>query len=310
MSVGWSGLNAALTTCILTAVPTIRATRHRQVLRFGGMFLGAAVLGVGAESLLLSQVDSLLPFALVFAAVTMIAGWLSTSTAKYAFAGLQCALAFDIVVLARFSVSANLIAARNCIFGIVLGIAGMWLVFEILWPKDTRHALTAVPKKTFQSYLNLLPSGTHHQSTYIAAARRVEEVFRAADRVELLHDTSVFEFGSSLLPSVPIVSKEFAATLRQAAAHEPLTFPKSSSEPFDPLVEHCGANSSFHSVIHGFDGSARAEQWSSEQITETHARIGELAKQNPTNVEFAVAAAWITHMLRLAHLISQSESTS
>src|SRR4029077_4012214 len=43
MSVGWTGLSSSIATCILTALPTTGAARHKQLMRFAGVVLGACL---------------------------------------------------------------------------------------------------------------------------------------------------------------------------------------------------------------------------------------------------------------------------
>ena len=51
-SVDWPEISTAITTCFLTALTTIGASRQKQVLRFGGTLAGGA-LGIGAQVFIL-----------------------------------------------------------------------------------------------------------------------------------------------------------------------------------------------------------------------------------------------------------------
>jgi multidrug resistance protein MdtO len=227
MSVGWTGLNSALTTCILTAIPTTAGTRHRQLLRFAGMFAGAGICGIFAEALFLSQIDSLLSFAAIFGVLTFLAAWLGTSTPRLAFAGPQMALAFDIVVLNRFSVNPDLSAARDCIFGILLGLVSMWFIFERLWPSDARMTLPNFLSQTMKRYghftrswLETNPDGS------VEAIQAAENMFRTVDRMEFLAEVLLFErelrkkrgLGFSAM-------KKFVAPMRKMIALSPVPYP-------------------------------------------------------------------------------------
>ncbi len=130
MSVGWTFLAGSVTTCILTALTNTGATRHKQLLRFAGFFLGACILGSGAQTLILPQIDSLAEFTLLFAFVIAIGAWAATSSPRLAYLGFQIVLAYDLTNLNRFTLNTSLAPARDAILGIVLGITAMWLFYD------------------------------------------------------------------------------------------------------------------------------------------------------------------------------------
>ncbi len=138
MSVGWTFLAGSVTTCILTALTNTGATRHKQLLRFAGFFLGACILGLGAQIFILPQIDSLAEFALLFAFVIAIGAWAATSSPRLAYLGFQIVLAYDLTNLNRFTLNTSLVPARDAILGIVLGIIAMWLFFDHLWSRSSK----------------------------------------------------------------------------------------------------------------------------------------------------------------------------
>src|SRR6185437_13680696 len=121
MGTGWLTFGGSLATCFLTALPNTGASRHRQLLRFAGFIIGAFVLGLGAEVLILPRIDTLLQFAMLFAFVTSIGAWVATSGPRIAYCGFQIVLAYDLVNLNRFTINTTLIPARDAILGIALG---------------------------------------------------------------------------------------------------------------------------------------------------------------------------------------------
>lgn len=227
MSVGWSGLSSALSTCILTAVPVLGATRHRQLLRLAGMVVGAGVCGLLAESLFLSQMDSLLPFTVLFAAFSVVAAWIASSTPRLAFAGLQVAFAFDIVVLNRFSVNPQLIAARDCILGIILGILAMWLIFDQLWRSDSEDVLPTLLQQAIRSHaLPVTRNVDSHFVHSLATIRASEDTFRAVDRLQFLFELRAFEEGIRARPHSRVFAlKKFLEPLRKMTALAPVAYP-------------------------------------------------------------------------------------
>jgi multidrug resistance protein MdtO len=137
MSTGWLGLGASIITCTLTARRLTGASRHRQSLRFAGFIVGAGVIGLGTQVLILPGVDSIAGFTLLFAAVIWIGSWVGTSGPRIAYSGFQIVLAYSLVNLNKFTINTSLVPARDAILGILLGVIAMWLVFDHLWAETS-----------------------------------------------------------------------------------------------------------------------------------------------------------------------------
>lgn len=133
MSLGWTGLSASIATCILTALTTTGAARHKQLMRFAGVILGACIIGFGFQAVILPGIDSLFAFTLVFGVVIALGAWISASGPRIAYCGAQMILAYDLVNLNRFAINTSLVPARDVVLGIALGIVAMWLIFDHLW---------------------------------------------------------------------------------------------------------------------------------------------------------------------------------
>lgn len=131
-AIGWPGLNTSVATCIVTALSSIGSSRQKQILRITGALTGGLILGMGAQIVLLPNIDSIAGFTLLFAAVTAIAAWFSTASARLSYFGLQIALAFFLINLQEFAFQTSLTIARDRVFGILLGLIVMWLVFDLL----------------------------------------------------------------------------------------------------------------------------------------------------------------------------------
>jgi multidrug resistance protein MdtO len=131
-AIGWPGLNTSVATCIVTALSSVGSSRQKQILRFTGALTGGVILGMGAQIVLLPNIDSITGFTLLFAAVTAIAAWFSTASARLSYFGLQIALAFFLINLQEFAFQTSLTIARDRVFGILLGLFVMWLVFDLI----------------------------------------------------------------------------------------------------------------------------------------------------------------------------------
>ena len=100
-------ISTAVTTCLLTALTTIGASRQRQILRFTGAFVGGA-LGIGSQVLISPYLDSIGGFTLLFAVVTTMAAWIATSSTRLSYFGVQVAVAFDLINLSEFKIQTTL----------------------------------------------------------------------------------------------------------------------------------------------------------------------------------------------------------
>ncbi|CAN5697388.1 hypothetical protein BH10ACI4_BH10ACI4_26960 [soil metagenome] len=195
MSVGWIGLSASVATCILTALPTTGAARHKQLMRFAGVVLGACAIGFTAQVIILPQIDSILSYTLLFASVMFLGAWIATSGPRIAYCGVQIVLAYELVNLSRFSLNPSPVPARDTVLGIVLGIAAMWLIFDHLWATSSTQSLRFMLGTTIREIaeLDLVSTG----QTPAAEVRRIEErtgeIMGNFEKLRALVDVSIFE---------------------------------------------------------------------------------------------------------------------
>ena len=131
-AIDWPGLNTSVATCLVTALSSIGSSRQKQILRIGGAITGGVIFGMGAQVFLLPYMDSITAFTVFFAIVTAIAAWISTASARLSYFGLQIALGFFLINLQDFAFQTSLSIARDRVFGILLGLLVMWLVFDLL----------------------------------------------------------------------------------------------------------------------------------------------------------------------------------
>jgi multidrug resistance protein MdtO len=194
MSTGWMAPGGSIATCFLTALPNTGASRHKLTLRFSGFFLGACVLGLTAEVLILPRIDTLLEFALLFASVIAIGAWVATSGPRIAYCGFQIVLAYDLVNLNKFTINTSLIPVRDAILGIGLSVVGMRLIFDHLWAKSSTVSVRSLLLASMKDIARIQrPVG---ESIPILNQRLVSEnsrINRSFDRVRSLSDFYVFE---------------------------------------------------------------------------------------------------------------------
>ncbi len=206
VSLDWPNLSTSITTCVLTALTTIGAARQKQILRVGGFILGGVVAGIGSQIFILPYIDSIGGFTVLFAAVTTIAAWISTSSSRLSYAGAIVAFAFFQLQLSDFSIQTNLTFARDRLLGILLGITMMWLVFERFFPRSAADEMVRI----FVANLRLLadlssasPRAGHPEDISKIRHQR-EEIYRHFGEVNAQSDAVPFQTG-------PLRARDMAA---------------------------------------------------------------------------------------------------
>jgi multidrug resistance protein MdtO len=281
MSTGWMGLGASIITCTLTARRFTGASRHRQSLRFAGFIVGAGVIGLGAEALVLPQINSLMQYAILFASVVAIGSWVATSGPRIAYAGFQIVLAYNLVNLNRFTINTSLVPSRDALLGIMLGVVAMWLVFDHLWAENSSESVRSLLLSTLR---NLADFKAVVAETALEVNQRLAEmssrINRNFDELRDLADMYAFEsfpkkpYESLVNRSIRTLSPELRAFLFVKTGllqHENLT----AGEP-DALVQEVEeqASSVLRSLANAIEGE-EAEQLSSWNLhaEELRARV-------------------------------------
>jgi len=198
-SIAWPGISTAVTTCLLTGLSTIGASRQKQILRLAGALVGGFVIGMGSQIFILPYLDSIGGFTVLFVLVTVLASWFMTSSPRLSYFGLQVALAFYLINLQEFAMQTSLSVARDRVVGVLLGLFMMWLVFDQLWGAPAGVEM----RRAFVSTLRLLAqlarepvSGDIRVAIERGYALR-ETINAQFDKVRSDADGVLFEFGPS-----------------------------------------------------------------------------------------------------------------
>jgi multidrug resistance protein MdtO len=281
MSTGWMGLGASIITCTLTARRFTGASRHRQSLRFAGFIVGAGVIGLGTEALILPQINSLMQYAFLFASVVAVGSWVATSGPRIAYAGFQIVLAYNLVNLNRFTINTSLVPSRDALLGIMLGVVAMWLVFDHLWAENSSASVRGLLLGTLRNLADFkaVAAETPQEANQrlAAASSRINRDF---DKLRDLADMYAFEsfpkkpYESLVNRSIRTLSPELRAFLfvkngllqhRNLTAEEPDAFVREVEEQ---------ASSVLCSLANAIEGEA-AEQLSSwnSHAEELRARV-------------------------------------
>ncbi len=199
VSLSWPGLATSVTTCVLTALSNIGASRQKQVLRLAGAVVGGFVFGMGAQILVLPWLDSIAGFTVLFVVVSAVAAWIGTASARLSYCGLQIALAFYLINVNEFHIQLSLTIARDRALGVLLGVSMMWLVFERLHPQTATEAMI----ETFLANLRLLAQFStmaldHPTELSIARVRRLRTAISSNfATVNAQADAIPFEIGAA-----------------------------------------------------------------------------------------------------------------
>ena len=197
VGMAWPGLSTSVTTCVLTALSNIGASRQKQVLRLAGAILGGFVLALGSQIFVLPYIDSITGFTVLFAAVSALAAWISTSSARLSYAGLQLALAYYLINLSEFRIQLSLSVARDRAIGVVLGVSMMWLVFERFYPRPAADEMVRVFIRTLRlmaAFISESGVGTD-AATIVLIRRQRDQVYRCFGEVNAQADAVPFETG-------------------------------------------------------------------------------------------------------------------
>jgi multidrug resistance protein MdtO len=131
--INWSSIGTCVATCFVVALGTIGETLHKATLRIVGALIGGG-LGLAAVLLLMPLMTSLGDLFLLLAPVTLLAAWIGSGSDRIAYAGMQIALAFYLVVLHGTGPTIDMETARNRVVGVLLGNIVIFVIFTTIWP--------------------------------------------------------------------------------------------------------------------------------------------------------------------------------
>ncbi len=182
----WPGLLTSIVTVFFVALGSVGETVHKLTLRLSGALIGGLLAGLSIVFLLPHFTDIGQLCALT-AVVALFAGWVSTSSERLSYAGMQIALAFFMGLLQTYSPANDLTVLRDRIVGILLGNVVMTLVFSSLWPESAVTRLRGALADALHAIAALLRlpqnAETNRQHTVESLARA--DNFKALSQFEL-----------------------------------------------------------------------------------------------------------------------------
>lgn len=194
--IDWRGLSTSIPTCIITALSTIGSSRQKQFLRLGGAIVGGIIIGFGAQIFILPYLN-LTGFTILFALVTALAAWIATASPRLSYLGVQLALAYYLINLQEFAFQTSLSVARDRVFGVLLGLLSMWVVFDRLWARDALEEMKFLFARNFEMFAELIDQVlVDDRNQAMKRARQLRDQLNAGfQAVTAQADAVLFEFG-------------------------------------------------------------------------------------------------------------------
>jgi multidrug resistance protein MdtO len=182
----WPGLLTSIVTVFFVALGSVGETVHKLTLRISGALIGGLIAGLSIVFVLPHFTDIGQLCALT-AVVALFAGWVTTSSERLSYAGMQIALAFFMGMLQTYSPANDLTVLRDRVVGILLGNVVMTLVFSTLWPESAITKLRGALADALRAIAALLRlpqnAETNRQHTVEALARA--DNFKALSQFEM-----------------------------------------------------------------------------------------------------------------------------
>jgi multidrug resistance protein MdtO len=198
-SVDWPGISTSATTCVFTALTTIGASRQKQVLRIAGAMVGGFIFGNGAQIFILPYVDTIVGFTILYVVVTAISAWIMTASPRISYMGVQIAIAFYFIHLGGFKFETSLVAGRDRVIGVLLGLFAMWLIFDQLWgsPAGVEMRRSLVRSVRTLAELARQPDIGDRKDAIRRSYALAQTINANFDQTRALADSVIFEFGPS-----------------------------------------------------------------------------------------------------------------
>ncbi len=188
-AVDWSGIHTCMITCAIVALGSAGATIHKATLRIVGCAIGGAAALVSIV-FLIPHMTSIVPLALLVAAVTAPAAWIATGSERTAYMGVQIAFAFYLAVLQGYAPSTDVTEFRDRIVGIFFGVIVMAVVFSYLWPE---RAGTGMMQSLVRGLRRMAQIGVGRSESRADNRSLRAGAWQALDQVQQMRDLYAFE---------------------------------------------------------------------------------------------------------------------
>ncbi len=252
-------LTVILWTVVIAGLPTYGATYRKMWLRLIGGVIGGAI-GLAMIIVITPNFETVLTYMIVCFAALGLAGYAAQSSDRINYAARQAGTSF-VLVWAGLSPSEDVYAPLWRVWGMLLGIAIVSLVFLILWPEYAADSQLPRIKKLLRTCLDLMPGGAASSSDgQIQSAER--EVMKTANELLTIADDARLEGRASAIDPDRVV--DAAGTLRRIAYRAGSISEARLQTPMPPLAPETQA------ARDAFEAEMRARLQSWLDYIETH----------------------------------------
>jgi Fusaric acid resistance protein family len=245
-------LTVILWTVVIAGLPTYGATYRKMWLRLIGGVIGGAI-GLAMIIFVTPNFETVLSYMIACFLALAAAGYAAQSSDRINYAARQAGTSF-VLVFAGLSPSEDIYAPLWRVWGMLLGIAIVALVFLILWPDYATDSLVPRIKKLLRTTIDLMPGGAAASSDeQIQSAER--DVMKTANEVLTVADDARLEGRASAIDPDRVV--DAAGTLRRIAYRAGSVSDVRLQTPMPPLApETRSARAAFEAELR-----ARHQSW-------------------------------------------------
>lgn len=190
-------LRTILWTVMITGLPTYGASIRKMILRFAGAALGG-VLALAAIIAVSPNFETVVTYMAVFFIALVPCAYLGLGGQRFSYPGKQAGVTFCLLFVG-LSPSVREYEALWRMWGVLLGILVVAVVFIVLWPEYAGDSMAPRLAKMLEMILSLMPRDGHGpdedriEALEIDCARTLSELLAIADDARIEGRRSGFD---------------------------------------------------------------------------------------------------------------------